>query len=90
MNSTEGKYDSWRLEVPYLPPSLNRWMRSHWSAQQKEIKAAGLALKPYLRQVLDDLGTQGPLPWKAHMTFQVYAKKERDDDNCVVARKVLL
>ena len=83
-------FDQWRLDVPWLPPSLNRYMRMHWRDRSRLLNEAGVALKPYLRVVLTDLHTQGPLPWKAEMTFEVYAKKIRDDDNCVVARKVIL
>lgn len=86
-------YDSWRLEIPWLPPSLNKFIRySHWSQRDALIQPAATILKPYLRVVLNDLGIPGagPLPWKAEMTFQVFAKGRRDDDNCVVARKILL
>jgi Holliday junction resolvase RusA-like endonuclease len=83
-------YDSWRLEVPWLPVSLNVYMRQHFRVRDEQMQSAVVMLKPYLRVVLDDLGIDGPLPWKAEMTFEVYARKQRDDDNCVVARKVLL
>jgi Holliday junction resolvase RusA-like endonuclease len=63
-------------------------MRMHFRERDELLQQAGFAMKPYLRVVLDDLGIQGPLPWKAEMTFQVYAAKKRDDDNCVVARKI--
>lgn len=87
---TREPFDSWRLEIPWLPVSLNVYMRQHFRERAKLIKQAGFAIKPYLWMVLEDLGTQGPLPWKAYMTFEVWAKKERDDDNCVVARKICL
>ena len=87
---SEPEYDSWKLEVPWLPVSLNVWMRSHFAAQGRMAHTAGIILKPYLRVVLDDLGIRGPLPWKALMEFEVFARKVRDDDNVVVARKILL
>ncbi len=83
-------YNQWRLEIPWLPVSLNVYVRQHFAERDRDLQTAGMVLKPYLRQVLDDVGVPGPLPWKARMTFEVWAKAERDDDNCVVARKILL
>lgn len=88
--SEEAKYDSWRIELPWIPVSLNVYLRQHWRERDKLLQDVGFIIKPYLRVVLDDLAIRGPLPWKAEMTFEVYAKAVRDDDNCVVARKICL
>lgn len=87
---TEPKYDSWRLEIPWCPPSLNVWMRSHFAKRSRILWDAGTIIKPYVQIVQRDLGIKGPVPFKLEMEFQIFAKSRRDDDNCVVGRKCCL
>lgn len=70
------------VEIPWIPPTLNKMLRSHWSKRSKVTEKAGMYL------LLAGLRRQdAPAVRRLRVTIQMYRKNPTDRDGAQGACK---
>ncbi len=73
------------IELDWTPPSLNTYMRMHWSKRKKLNEDVAVLLYTEIGRA------EKPFVGLVKATFQIFRAGRRfDSDNCVVARKIIL
>lgn len=73
------------FDIPWTPPSLNKYIRVHWRERGEWLQTVGMYLAAAIGRPQTTWG------FRVRATFEVWHPKRRlDDDNVVVGRKLIL